>query len=69
MSRPGDRYRCNCATPRLVARIGGRATPVHAAFTGDPLSRIYCARCARCHGRYTGPWQLDAPDGAAAREP
>lgn len=62
MSRPGDRYRCSCATPRLTARIGGRTAPVHAAFAGDPLSRLYCARCARCYGRYIGPWQLDRQD-------
>jgi hypothetical protein len=62
VSRPGDRYRCSCATPRLTARIGGRTVPVHAAFAGDPLSRLYCARCARCHGRYTGPWQPDRQD-------
>jgi hypothetical protein len=59
MSMPGHRYRCGCMVPQLVARIRNRAMPVHAAFTGDRLSRIYCARCARCHGRYTGPWQLN----------
>lgn len=61
MSRPGDRYRCGCALPQLVAVIGSSPAQVHAAFVGDPLSRIYCARCARCRGRYTGPWQLDGP--------
>lgn len=63
MSRPDDQYRCSCATPKLIARVGSRATPVHAAFAGDLLSRIYCARCTRCHGRYVGPWQPDAYDG------
>jgi hypothetical protein len=59
MSRPGDRYRCDCTNPQLVVRIGQGAARVRPAFAGDPLSRIYCARCARCHGRYIGPWQLD----------
>jgi hypothetical protein len=45
--------------PRLIALIGGRTAPVHPAFAGDPLSRLYCARC---HGRYTGPWKLDRQD-------
>jgi len=62
VSRPSDRYRCDCANPQLIARIGDRAAPVHTAFAGDPLSRARCARCARCHGRYIGPWQLDTPN-------
>lgn len=59
MSMAGRRYPCTCARPRLLACIRGRLAPVSAAFAGDPLSRLYYARCALCHGRYVGPWRLD----------
>ena len=67
MSRPGDQYKCTCPQPRLMVLIGGTAVPVHATFTGDPLSGVYTARCAICRGRYVGPWQLTAPGSRPVR--
>jgi hypothetical protein len=60
VSTPGDRYQCACDSPRLIAVIGGQAVSVNRAFAGDPLSRLYCARC---RGRYVGPWHTDRPSG------
>ena len=46
MTTAGHWHRCTCTTPQLTALIAGNTTRVHPAFTGHPLSRIYCARCA-----------------------
>ena len=59
MTGPGHWRRCTCTTPRLYAAIAGTTARVHPAWAGHPLSRMYCARCATCRGRYTGPWQPD----------
>lgn len=37
-----------------ITAINGTTTPVHPAWAGHPLSRLYCARCVTCHGQ-TGP--------------
>ncbi len=57
MTTTGHWHRCTCTTPQLTALIAGNTTRVHPTFTGHPLSRIYCAHCANCLGRHTGPWQ------------
>lgn len=53
---------CGCPAPlrELVVDLpdGARRAVAVAPGEGGPVSGLLLARCARCGGRYDGPWRL-----------